>query len=260
MQRMPILTDSDMSLFELKTRYVRNYLTFAGKNSKDFLLYLSAPGVYDSPAMDVELQTIPGKNGDIIRDNAKAGEHRFKNLDITYEAFFFDGLPARTASVKSWLLSPVGYQVLHDTYDPDFFRMGFCKEALAFTPKRDKGATMKLTFHCQPQRWIVDGQRKLVLTQETTIKNPFEFRAKPIIRVYGSGAGNVYIGDESVSILQNDGYIDMNCETHNAYDAQGFCNGYVKSDDFPDLKPGKNHIAWNGAIDHVEITPRWWTL
>jgi hypothetical protein len=92
MQRMPILSESDMSLFELKTRYVRNYLTFAGKNSKDYLLYISGPGVYDSPAVDVELQAIPGKNGDLIRDNAKAGEHRFKNLDITYDAFFFDGL------------------------------------------------------------------------------------------------------------------------------------------------------------------------
>ncbi len=91
MERMPILSDSDMSLFELKTRYVRNYLTFAGKNSKDFLLYISGPGVYDSPAVDVELQTISGKNGDLIRDNAKAGEHRFKNLGITYDAFFFDG-------------------------------------------------------------------------------------------------------------------------------------------------------------------------
>ena len=29
MQRMPILSDSAMSLFELKTRYVRNYLTVA---------------------------------------------------------------------------------------------------------------------------------------------------------------------------------------------------------------------------------------
>ena len=49
MQRQPILTDRDLSLFELKTRFVRNYLTFAGKNSKDFLLYISGPGVYDSP-------------------------------------------------------------------------------------------------------------------------------------------------------------------------------------------------------------------
>lgn len=68
-----------------------------------------------------ELTSVPGKNGDIIRENAKRGQRRFKNLDITYKAFFFDGLPSRTASVKSWLLSPVGYQVLHDTYDPDFF-------------------------------------------------------------------------------------------------------------------------------------------
>ena len=43
MQRMPTLSETDLSLFELKTRYVRNYLTFAGKNSKDFLLYISGP-------------------------------------------------------------------------------------------------------------------------------------------------------------------------------------------------------------------------
>ena len=108
MQRMPILSDSDMNLFELKTRYVRNYLTFAGKNSKDYLLYISGPGVYDSPAVDVELKAIPGNNGDLMRDNAKAGEHRFKNLDISYDAFFFDAVAPRTAAVKSWLLSPAG--------------------------------------------------------------------------------------------------------------------------------------------------------
>ena len=67
MQRIPILSETDMNLFELKTRYARNYLTFAGKNSKDFLLYISGPGVYDSPAVDVELQAIPGKNGDLLR-------------------------------------------------------------------------------------------------------------------------------------------------------------------------------------------------
>ena len=53
MQRQPILTDRDLSIFQLKTRFVRNYLTFAGKNSKDFLLYLSGPGVYDSDRKSV---------------------------------------------------------------------------------------------------------------------------------------------------------------------------------------------------------------
>ena len=32
-----------MNLFELKTRCTRNYLTFNGKNSKDFLLYIFGP-------------------------------------------------------------------------------------------------------------------------------------------------------------------------------------------------------------------------
>ena len=80
MQRMPILSETDLSLFEIKTRYVRNFLTFAGKNSKDFLLYISGPGVYDSPEVDMELQAVPRKNGDIVRDNAKAGEHRFTTM------------------------------------------------------------------------------------------------------------------------------------------------------------------------------------
>ena len=35
MQRIPILSETDMNLFELKTRYARNYLTFAGDVKKD---------------------------------------------------------------------------------------------------------------------------------------------------------------------------------------------------------------------------------
>ena len=55
-------------------------------------------------------------------EDASNGD-KFKKL---YEAFFFNGLPAKTAAVKSWLLSPVGYQKLQDTYAPDFFRMAVC--------------------------------------------------------------------------------------------------------------------------------------
>ena len=260
MPNVPILSQSDISLFRLRTRNIRNYLTFAGKNSKDFLLYISGPGVYDAPAVDATLQTIPGKNGDLILDNAKAGEHRFKNLNITYDAFFFDALAPRTAAVKSWLFSPVGYQALHDTYDPDFFRMAICKDALAFEPKRGKGATMKLVFHCQPQRWSIDGQRRILMEESGVMKNPFSFRSKPIIRVYGSGAGKVYVRDVEINILQNDGYIDLNCETHNASNQNGFCNQYVHSGDFPELEPGRNAISWEGVITGLEIMPRWWTL
>lgn len=115
-----------VSQFQMRNRFTRQYLTFNGKSSKDFLLYLSGPGVYDSPEPDVEATSIPGLNGDLMQNNAKSGHRRFKNVDIKYEAFFFNGLPKKSAAVKSWLLSPTGYCRLQDTYDPDFFRMGMC--------------------------------------------------------------------------------------------------------------------------------------
>ena len=146
-----------VSQFQLKDRYARQYLSFAGKSSKDFLLYLSGPGVYDSPAADVESTSVPGRNGDILTENAKAGRRRYQNVDIKYKAFFFNGLPAKTAAVKAWLLSPVGYQKLQDTYDPDFFRMAVCKDALAFDVIAQKAAEVERGRAADnPAGWQVD--------------------------------------------------------------------------------------------------------
>ena len=65
-----------VSQFQLKGRYARQYLSFAGKSSKDFLLYLSGPGVYDSPVADVESTSVPGRNGALsprMQEQAGAG-------------------------------------------------------------------------------------------------------------------------------------------------------------------------------------------
>jgi len=251
-----------VSQFDLRSRLKRQYLTFAGKSSKDFLLYLSGPGVYNSPEVDMELTTVPGKNGDVISENAKKGQRRYKNLDITYDAFFFNGVPAKTQAVKAWLLSPAGYQKLQDTYEPDFFRMATCKSAIDFdVTKNHKAASMELVFHCQPQKWSVEGQRAVHLSAPSSIRNPFDFYAKPLLRVYGTGEGTVYVGDTAIVIYSfSGGYVDLDCETHNAYNASGFCNGSIKSGDFPTLAPGKTAISWKGGITGVDVTPRWWTL
>ena len=249
-----------VSQFQLKGRYARQYLSFAGKSSKDFLLYLSGPGVYDSPAADVESTSVPGRNGDIITENARTGRRRYQNVDIKYKAFFFNGLPAKTAAVKAWLLSPIGYQKLQDTYDPDFFRMAVCKDALEFDVTAQKAAEMELTFNCKPQRWSVDGQRVIRLDGRSTLKIPFAFPAQPIFKVYGDSGGELYVGEEKITIHSIKDYVLLNCETHNAYNASGFCNETILSDDFPELPEGKTQIAWTGGITAVEVTPRWWTL
>lgn len=249
-----------VSQFALKGGYARQYLTFDGKSSKDFQLYLSGPGVYDSPAVDVSTTSVPGRNGDILSENAKAGHRRYKNVDIKYKAFFFRGLPAKTAAVKSWLLSATGYRKLQDTYDPDFFRMAVCTSTLSFDVTRQYLAEMELTFHCKPQRWSVEGQRSISLSNGDTLRNPYAFHSQPIFTVRGMGGGVLYVGEESITIYNISDSVTLNCETHNAYHSGGFCNDTISSGDFPELPQGNTKISWSGGITAVEVTPRWWTL
>ncbi|MCD7751007.1 MAG: hypothetical protein LUI10_04605 [Lachnospiraceae bacterium] len=247
--------------FDARGRFARNYLTFADRNSKEFLLYLSGPGIYNSPAADVETTSVPGRNGDIVSENARSGQRRFQNVEITYDAFFFSGLPAKTAAVKSWLLSPVGYQKLQDTYDPDFYRMAVCTSALEFSVTRQQAASMTLKFQCKPQRFSTSGQKAVTLTESGSVmKNPFQFPAQPLIRVYGSGEGTLTVNDVTVTVYSITDYIDLNCETQNAYNASGFCNTDIYAEDFPELVSGENTFSWEGGITAVEVTPRWWTL
>lgn len=246
--------------FEMRGKFARQFLSFDNKNSKDFHLYLSGPAVYNSPSADVSSTSVPGRNGDLILENAKPGQRRYSNVDITYEAFFFDGLPAKTAAVKSWLLSPVGYRNLQDTYDPDFFRMAVCTEAIDFEVKRQKAASMTLKFNCKPQRWSVDGQKAIRLDAPSQLRNPYRFPSQPLIRVYGEGEGKLTVGNKAVIVHEVGGHIDLNCETQNAYRDGVFCNTDIFAEDFPELQPGIIPISWEGGITAVEVTPRWWTL
>lgn len=252
-----------VSQFDVRSRFKRQYLTFNGKSSKDFLLYLSGPGIYNSPAPDVEATSIPGLNGDLIQNNAKSGMRRFANVDIKYEAFFFNGLPKKTAAVKSWLLSPTGYCKLQDTYAPEFFRMGMCTSALEFDVTRHKVTEMEIVFNCKPQRWSVEGQKSTIITKSGgVIRNPFDFYSQPLITVSGKSQGTLTVGDYSVVIYNFDnGDIILNSETQNVYTSAGeFCNDSIYSEEFPFFAPGNNTIEWSGGITSVEVIPRWWTL
>ena len=92
------------------------------------------------------------------------------------------------------------------------------------------------------------------------LKNPFSFPAQPIFKVYGDSGGELYVGEQKITIHSIQDYVLLNCETHNAYNASGFCNETILSDDFPELPEGKTQITWTGGIRTVKVIPRWWTL
>jgi phage-related protein len=117
-----------------------------------------------------------------------------------------------------------------------------------------------LVFSCMPQQYLKSGERLQVLTGSGTVFNPTMYDAKPLLRIYGQG--RLTIGEEQVTITDNDSFIDLDCELEDAFRDTVNLNGCLElsSGDFPILPPGSTSITFGSGITKVELIPRWWCL
>lgn len=231
-----------------------NYFIYAGKSSREYGIYISGEQTFSAPERDIKKIEIPGRNGELTIDNG-----RFKNIDVTYPAFIRTDFKLCAEAARVWLLAKTGYHRLEDTYDPDMFRMARFSGPLDFDVRfLNKSAEMNLVFDCMPQRFLKSGEKKIRMNQPNTLINPYPFPALPMIRVYGT-SGHLMVGNTIIQIKEIQEYIDIDSETQNAYKGGENCNAKIYSPEFPILE-GKTGIRWEGNIDYVEITPRWWTI
>ena len=83
--------------------------------------------------------------------------------------------------------------------------------------------------------------------------------SRPIITVYGSGQGNVYIGNQNIAISNIDEYVTIDAEMQDAFKGLQNKNATVNTADIV-LLPGNNAISFSGGVTSVEIKPRWVTI
>lgn len=132
-------------------------LSFDGKNSRDYGVYITGEAVYNAPERDVELVTIPGRNGSFALDNG-----RFENIEVTYPAGIFayteEDFRKAISDFRNLLCSRKGYVRLSDEYNPDEYRMAVYKSGLDVSPAQLKAGEFDITFDCKPQRFLVSGE------------------------------------------------------------------------------------------------------
>lgn len=236
---------------------MRNYIMFSGQDLREFGLYISGSGVYNAPERAYEEIEIPGRDGLLL-----GHEKRLGNVEITYPAFIYTNFKENIGKLKTYLLSKIGYQVLEDTYYPDYFRRGCYYGGLEVEPtsKNDAGS-FDLTFMCKPQRYLVSGRTAVTVASGSVINNPTEMPSKPLIRVYGTGT--IAVNGTQLTVLASREYTDIDCELYDCYYLLENRNAYVTfdSDDmhFPELSPGDNEVSYTG-FSEVKITPRWFRL
>ena len=236
---------------------MRNWLTFDGKSSKDFGVYISGLNTYGGAERDQTKVSVVGRNGDLTIDNG-----RYNNAVISYPAFIYDNFSANVAAFRNYLLSKTSYKRLEDTYHPDEFRLA--KFAGSFDPDviaTLNGGEFNLTFDCYPQRYLKKGEKEYEFTVAGSIRNDTDMSALPLVRAYGDGS--LTINGINIVISGSDTYTDIDCDLQEAYkdtlttsknNTITLTNG-----EFFNLSPGDNSITFTG-ITKVIIKPRWWIL
>lgn len=232
------------------------YLYYKGSNSLDFNLIIKTKNTYDGAERDKTYYTVPGRNGNLIVDNGS-----YKNVVLPYVLTLLenDHRPLRdlAADVRDWLSSKGAYFELWDSYDPDYFRLAAVDGAVKITATKNGRAELTVNFNCKPLRYSFEGQRSVdISAQGGTLYNPEKETALPYIKIYGSGTINMSINSTSDTFTDVSGYIEIDCETMNAYKGTTLLNDKMTGS-FPTLQPGDNAITISGTVSKVEIVPRW---
>lgn len=174
-------------------------LIFDGEDSRDYGVYITGQAVYNAPERDVEMISIPGRNGSFALDKG-----RFQNIEVTYPAGIFADTETDFAEAisdfRNFLCSRKGYVRLTDEYNPDEFRMAVYKSGLEVEPAQLKAGEFNLVFDCNPQRFLISGEDTVEIVSGQTITNPTRFESSPMLEVEGYGT----IGFNNYEITIND--------------------------------------------------------
>lgn len=168
---------------------IENSIIFGGVNSADFGIYISGEGVFNAPKRDVEMITIPGRNGAFALDNG-----RFENIEVTYPAFNhepndYDTFAQRLSDFRNAICAQRGYQRLEDTFHPDEYRMAAYIGGLDIKPiKYNTASEFDITFDCKPQRWLTSGETAVTVSSGDTLNNPTLFESSPFLEAEGEGS------------------------------------------------------------------------
>ena len=108
-------------------------LTFDNQASRDYGVFITGEAVFNAPQRDVEMVSIPGRNGAYALDRG-----RFENITVTYPAGIFAENEADFAKAvsdfRNYLCSRSGYCRLTDEYNPDEYRLAVYKSGLEVSP------------------------------------------------------------------------------------------------------------------------------
>ena len=220
-----------------------------GASSASKNIIMNAPQEIVKPEERVEHVTIPGRAGDLT---ITEGDDIFNSYIQTV------GIAVKTAAqvpvVENWLK---GSGKVTFSSQPGLEQDARVIGAVTLE-KHSRNADWwegDVQFYCSPIKTDTDENDVTVTSSGTTLNNPGDMIAYPLIAITGSGSVTITAGGKTLTIPScTTGWV---IDSENEWILSGTTpQGNVCSGSFPVLQKGSNTISWTGSITKLVITPR----
>ena len=241
-------------------------IKWGGEDSTDYGIVVRESPVFDKPKRKQTIISVPGRNGAILFQ-----QDAFEDVVRTYPVWIAEEteedsggvvtgtLSERVSAVTAWLNSKTGYQELEDSFEPDFYRLAYYSGDDSFSDDMLQYGQADLRFTCRPERFYKYAKTAVEVANGATMTNPTKFASKPLIHIEGSGNVTITFGGKSITADVFD-YINIDCDTMNAYRLTTENRNDKITGSFPSLLPDSNSIVITGTTTLVTITPRYFTI
>ena len=231
---------------------------YGGEASSDYGMVVAEAPLFERPARKQTVYKVAGRSGDVIFQQ-DAWSDVVRSYNVWISKFPDADLVESVNAFEAWLNSQNGYQRLEDNFEPDTFRLAYYSGGDSFSNTLLKYGEATIRFTCRPERFLKEGEQPISVSNGSKINNPTRFESKPLIHIEGSGAVSLSIEGVTITATISD-YINLDCETMNAYrlPAENM-NSYVGGT-FPTVKAGVNSIGITGSVTSATITPRYFTI
>ncbi|MGX5623486.1 phage tail protein [Bacillus cereus] len=194
----------------------------------------------------VEHIEIPGRHGSLT----KKGAYENVPFKVKFNMLERENIKPFIRRAKPWLLQG---KTLFFTDDDVYRKIKHVEMGDIITEIEEHGE-FEVDFTLDPFEYTEDVNLKL--TKPGVIYNPGTIESDPKFWIVGNGTFRITINDVSFQIKDVNGSVVIDSEVLEAYtDTISMNNKMVGQ--FPILGVGENTIEWSGAIQFMEIRPRW---
>lgn len=233
-------------------------IVFGGEASSDFGMVVAEAPTFERPTRKATTYTVPGRNGAVIFQQ-DAWDDVVRSYEVWLANSKEQNLVETVDAFEAWLNSLKGYQRLEDSFEPEVFRLAYFNGGINFSNEVMQAGKATLSFTCRPERFYKSGEQEITVTNGSKLYNRTRFTSKPLIHIEGSGTVTVAIGGNTISATLTD-YINIDCETMNAYRLAAENKNADISGSFPVIPSGVQTVGITGTTTKVTIVPRYFTI